>query len=353
MKFSQLVGFLCLIITLLILWQFRQILLLVFTGGILAIALNSLVKRLVEGFGLNRGKAVVIILGAALLVVVVFLLLFFPLVISQSQQVIELMPVGLANLSRWINNLKDTPPPFLPESVLEKLELPNFSDVKQQVSSLLISIFGGFYSLFSSSLTIFLELLLVIVLTLMFLADPKSYRSLILRLFPLSYRQRAEEIFSQCEFALLQVLGAILLKSLFVAFVSFVGLLLLRVDYAFTHAFIAGLFNFIPNIGPLLSTVFPLSVALLDSWGKSIAVIVLYVIIQNAETYWFGPMILQRQVSLLPAATLIAQIFFATFFGPLGLLLAIPLTVIAQTWIKEAWLKDIIDKDGDRCPKNY
>jgi predicted PurR-regulated permease PerM len=50
-----------------------------------------------------------------------------------------------------------------------------------------------------------------------------------------------------------------------------------------------------------------------------------------------------RQVSLLPAVTLISQIVFASFFGALGLLLAIPLTVVAKTWLEELLFKDILD----------
>ena len=340
MKFSNLVSFLCLIIALIILWQFRHILLLVFTAVVLAIALNGLVKRLVRTFGISRGRAVLITLGLALLIVTVLLFLVVPLVVSQSQQIIQLIPAGFDNLSLWVNHLRNNPPPWFPKSALE---LPNFSELMQQISSLGSGIFGGFFNFFSSSLAVLLELLLVIVLMLMLLADPLAYRQLLLRLFPSSYRRRADEIFSKCEVALLQWLRAFLFKSLFVAILSFFGLLVLGVDFAFTHAVIAGLFNFVPNIGPLLSTVFPLSVALLDSWSQSIAVIVLYIIIQQLESYWFGPMIMQRQVSLLPAATLIAQLFFAAFLGPLGLLLAIPLAVIAKIWIEEAWIKDVLD----------
>jgi hypothetical protein len=51
-----------------------------------------------------------------------------------------------------------------------------------------------------------------------------------------------------------------------------------------------------------------------------------------------------QQVSLLPAVTLLAQVFFATFFGFLGLLLALPLTVVAQVWLKEVVIKDILDQ---------
>ncbi|MGB3137859.1 MAG: AI-2E family transporter, partial [Nodosilinea sp.] len=141
------------------------------------------------------------------------------------------------------------------------------------------------------------------------------------------------------------------LSSMFVATLSFTGLVLLGVPYAFAHAVLAGLFNFIPNLGPTLSAVFPVFVALLQSPGKALAVVALYVLIQNLESYWFSPMVMQKQVSLLPAATLISQIFFATFFGPVGLILALPLAVICKTWIEEAWIIDVLDRGEDKDGK--
>jgi AI-2E family transporter len=51
-----------------------------------------------------------------------------------------------------------------------------------------------------------------------------------------------------------------------------------------------------------------------------------------------------QQVSLLPAITLIAQVFFTTFFGFLGLLLALPLTVVAKVWINAVLIEDILDR---------
>jgi predicted PurR-regulated permease PerM len=107
---------------------------------------------------------------------------------------------------------------------------------------------------------------------------------------------------------------------------------------------LAGVFNFIPNIGPALSAIFPIIVALSQSFGSAIAVLVLYVLIQNLESYWFSPMMMQQKVSLLPAATLTGQIFFATFLGPVGLILALPLTVVCKTWIEEAWIIDVLEK---------
>ena len=53
---------------------------------------------------------------------------------------------------------------------------------------------------------------------------------------------------------------------------------------------------------------------------------------------------MERQVSLLPAVTLLAQVAFAVFFGLLGLFLALPITVVAQVWLKEVLVKDILDR---------
>ncbi|MDJ0707648.1 MAG: AI-2E family transporter [Leptolyngbyaceae cyanobacterium MO_188.B28] len=340
MKFNDLVGFLGLVIALIILWQFHQILLLVFTAVVLAIALNSLVRRLVVKLGVPRGRAVLIALGLVLLGGTALLVLVVPQFINQFHQLLQKIPKGFEQFVDWVDALMETPPNWLPTPE----EMPALSDLIQQIGTFAGTAFGNFLTFFSDSFTVLLQLLLVIVLTLMILADPIAYRNLLLRLFPSFYRRRADKILSKCEIALLGWMGGVSFNSLFVATLCGVGLFALRVEFAFTHAVVAGVFNFVPNIGPFLSVVFPLSVALLDSVGKAIGVIILYLIVQNLESYWFSPMVMMQQVKLLPAATLIAQLFFTTFFGPLGLILALPLAVITKTWLEEAWVKDILDQ---------
>jgi predicted PurR-regulated permease PerM len=51
-----------------------------------------------------------------------------------------------------------------------------------------------------------------------------------------------------------------------------------------------------------------------------------------------------KQVSLLPAITLTVQIFFASFFGFLGLLIALPLAVVAKVWLETVLIHDILDR---------
>ncbi len=274
MKFNDWLGLISLIISLVILWQFRQILLLVFTAVIIAIALNSIVRSLVKKFHLSRGTSILIALVGVLLASTLFVIFIIPLFVNQLQELIKLIPVGFEKLVLWINSFIENPPSWFPEFDLELL--PNLTEIYQQLSSLAPKIFSNFFTFFSNTTGIMLRLLLVLVLAIMFLAEPLAYRNLLLQLLPSSYRGRAKEILSKSETVLLAWLKGVSINSLFVALLCGVGLLLLKIPYVLAHAILAGVFNFIPNIGPTLSAVFPIAVALLNSPGKAIAVLLLY-----------------------------------------------------------------------------
>lgn len=346
MKLGDWIGFFCLILSLIILWQFREIVLLFLTGIILAVALNSLV-RWIQKIGIqSRGQAVLLALTLVLLFAILFISVVIPPFLAQFQQLIALAPVGFTKLIRLIDQILESPPTWFP---IHQLQLPDLSELAKQIGPVAQNLLENFFAFFSNSLAILLKVLLVIVFTVMLLVDPQGYRKLAIRLFPSCYRRRADDIFTKCETALLQWMAGIVINSIFVATLSGVGLLFLRIQFVYAHALLAGVFNFVPNIGPAASVIFPISVALLDTPLKALAVILLYLIVQNLESYWFSPMVMQKQISLLPAATLAAQIFFAMFLGFLGLVLALPLTVIAKTWIEEAWLKDVLDQwQGER-----
>lgn len=346
MKLTDWINLAALGIALVILWEFRQIVLLIFAAVVITIALNSLVRLFSRVYGWPRQRSILVTGALVLLGGVIVLGLVLPLFISQFQELLLLTPKGFEQLGVWFDAFQANPPAWFPEQDLSLV--PGLPDLLSQAASIGSTVFGNFLTFFSSSVAIVLQVLLLVVLALMMLANPMAYRRLLLRLFPSGYRRRADEILTKCERSLMFWLGGVALSSIFVATISFTGLVLLDVPYAFAHAMLAGLFNFIPNLGPTLSAVFPVFVALLQSPGTALAVIVLYVVIQNVESYWFSPMVMQKQVDLLPAATLISQIFFATFFGPVGLILALPLTVICKTWIEEAWIIDVLDRPGDR-----
>ncbi|MGF1495631.1 MAG: AI-2E family transporter [Elainellaceae cyanobacterium] len=342
MTLANWVGFLGLIIALVILWQFRQILLLLFTATVLAIAINHLVRWLMQKFPkLRRSGAIALALVIVILGAAIFIALVVPPFIDQLGELVQLVPDGFQQLLVWADDLVENPPAWFPE--IEETQIPDVTDIVQQIGLIIRNVFGNFFAFFSSTAAVGLQILLILVLTLMFLGEPSAYRRLLLRLFPSFYRRRADEILSLCESSLLNWMGGFALSSVFVASMSALGLLILGIPLVLAHALLAGLANLIPNIGPTLSVVFPVAVALLNSPGKALIVVVLYIVIQNVEAYWFTPLVMRQQVSLLPAAVLVAQLFFASFLGPLGLLLAIPLAVVVKIWFEETLIKDVLD----------
>jgi predicted PurR-regulated permease PerM len=226
--------------------------------------------------------------------------------------------------------------------------LPDFRNLNRELQPELQSLgkqlLNSSFAFFSSSLGALLNFLLVLVLMLMLIAQPLSYRRAFVRVFPSFYRRRVEGILDQCEVALGRwIVGALISMSV-VAVLSVIGLSILGVQPALAQGVLAGLLNFIPNIGPTLSVVLPMSIALLDAPWKAGAVLFLYFLIQQFESNLLTPYVMAQQVSLLPALTLLSQVFFATFFGFLGFLLALPLTVVGQVWVQEVLVKDVLDK---------
>jgi len=335
-KFGQWIGFITLILSLYILWQIRQLLLLLFTAVVLATALNQLVKQF-QQLRLKRTLAVFLSLGILIGFLIGFFWLIVPPFVEQFRQLIALLPTGLARVQVWLNVLQERILGWYPN-------LPGIEGLLQQIQPLATQLLQRSVDIFSTSITAILQVLFVLVVTLMLLLNPLPYRQGFIRLFPSFYRKRVDEILARCELALGSWTIGALIEMVFIAALSGLGLWILQVPLALAHAVLAGLLNFIPNIGPTLSVVLPMAIALLDAPWKVVAVLILYIVIQNIESYWLTPTVMAKQVELLPAVTLTSQIFFTSFFGALGLLMALPLTVVAKTWIEETLFNDVLDK---------
>lgn len=354
MTLGQWIGLLAFVVSCYILWQIRQILLLAFAAVVLATALNRLARYLQnqQRFKIERKWAVFISISCLIFFFVIFVLLVVPPFVKEFQVLTERVPEGInkgiEQLNDWADDLQRRFSGELGQQIVDRV---NVDDLLSQLQSLVNQIAEGAGSFLSNTVgfvgntvVVFLSFLLTLVLAVMILAEPVAYRQAFMRLFPSFYRRRVEEILDLCDVALGGWLIGILFNMLVITVLSWIGLSILGVRLALTHALLAGLLTFIPNIGPALSVVPPIAIALLDDPIKSVAVLILYVGVQQLESNFLTPLVMAQQVSLLPAVTLLAQALFATFFGFLGLFLALPLAVVAQVWIQEVLIKDILDQ---------
>lgn len=349
MYFSNFVGAIALLIGIYIVWQIRFIILLAFAAVALATAVNYLVELLMKSGIKKRGASIFMALFLLLLIFAIFLLLIFPPFIDQVQQSLYLLPLAVDKIEVWLMWLQERVPQQLVGEI-QKLE-----NVTRNLPSVATQLVGNFYSIFSGSLGVLLNILLVTVVMIMLLASPRPYMRLFLAFFPSFYRRRAAKILKKSEVALVGWTKGILFNMLVITLFSWLGLSILRVPLPLANALLAGLLTFIPNLGPAISCIPPIVLALIDAPWKAVAVLILYILIQQAESNILTPLVMKQQVSLLPAVTLLAQATFAVFFGFIGLFLALPLTVVAQVWIEEVLIKDVLTnwkKKIERSPSS-
>ncbi|MBD0303501.1 MAG: AI-2E family transporter [Tolypothrix sp. T3-bin4] len=344
MNLGQWIGLIALVISLYILWQIREVLLLMFAAIVLATTLNRLAKRL-QRIGMGRGLAVIVSVAIFLAGVVGFFWLIVPPFTQQFQELTLRVPQGFQRFNTWLDQAETRVPSELTQYI------PDVNSLIQQAQPFINRALGSSFTFVSGTLEVVLKILLVLVLTGMFLAGPLAYRKVFIRLFPAFYRRRVDGILDKCEVSLEGwVTGAFIAMSV-VGLLSVIGLSILGVKAALALGVLAGFLNLIPNLGPTMSVIPAMAIALLDTPWKPIAVFVLYFVIQQVESNFLTPIVMARQVSLLPAVTLISQLFFVTFFGFLGLFLALPLTVVAKIWVQEVLIKDVLDEWGNKSHK--
>jgi len=345
MSFGQWLGLLALVAALVLLWNLRQSLILVFTAVVVAMAICTLVAWVQRRLACSRGLALLLSLGLLLVVFAVIATAVIPPFVEQFGELISKLPAAAntlfnllrdatASATRMLYGSSDGAVDRLREGVLGdgRLPIPDLGKGALQIVGLAGGVGAGL-----------LQLVFVLAVALMVAVQPEAYREVGVLLVPSFYRRRFRSVLVQCGEALSGWMVGVMISSLCVGVLAAIGLSLLGVNLVAANALLAGMLNVIPNVGPTLSTVFPMSVALLDSPWKSLAVLVLYVAIQNVESYLITPSVMHHQLKLLPGLTLSAQVIFTIIFGPIGLLMAVPLAVCLQVLVREILIHDILD----------
>ncbi len=192
MTFGSSLGLVLLVFCLLILWQIRQILLLLLMAILLAQILNLAVTWW-QRHHLKRSYALIITLFGFFIGIIGMFVGIIPALVQQFRQLFSLLPQAIERLWGQVHSLEDYLDPSL-ASVL-----PDFKTLLAQLQPLINQIAGRGLSIFYGTFGIILSLLLIVALGLMILADPAAYYRCFLRLFPAFYRSRVRSILEQCD----------------------------------------------------------------------------------------------------------------------------------------------------------
>ncbi len=214
------------------------------------------------------------------------------------------------------------------ERVAEARERPEKADLKVRVIQDRKSI-AQRYEEVAPQVEFTAAAFLVVALVFFVLQDREQLRDKMLRLAGRAHLTVTTQAIGETSERISQYLLTIALLNIGFGLMIGVGLWLLRVPHAALWGVTAGLLRFVPYIGAVLSAAMPtfLALAIFPNWYSALAVLGLFVFSDQMIGGFVEPIVVGHRVGVSPIALLLAAIFWGWMWGPVGLLLATPITV--------------------------
>ncbi|HET6943364.1 MAG TPA: AI-2E family transporter [Sphingomicrobium sp.] len=304
-------------------WQLRTLLLMFFGALVVATVFRAFADRLERLIGCRPGLAVGLSITLILAIAIGLIALFGSHIVQQVQTLRVTLPIAWHAFEARMGDLG------LGEQIkhlAESVRAPGGSS---------FSAFAGTILSIGSGIA---DVIVVIVAGVFLATQPRFYLTGAVKLIPPGKRALALEAITESEGALRLWLRGQLIAMVVVGLLTGFGLWALGMPSALTLGLLAGVLEFIPFAGPILSMIPAILLALAVSPDLALWVLLLYFAVQQFEGYILTPLVQQYAVDLPGVVLLFALIAFAALFGTLGVILAAPLTVVTYVLIKRLYV---------------
>ncbi len=318
-----------------LLWAARFLVLTAFLGVLFGLSAARAVDWIVQRVKIKRSIAAAGVVGGVLVFLALIGIWTGPELVEQSQELRTKLPEAVVKVEAW---LVEKQPQMLdliapPDSAGGSRLVPVLS---KNIPTLTDFVFG----VLQSTLLVGAAVIMVVFLTIYIAADPEVYRRGTLLLIPPDRRERIATLMTRIGATLRTWFATQLIAMVVIGLVTTLILTVLGVRAALPLGVLAGLFEFVPNVGPLLAGVPAVLMGFVDSPQKALIVAGAYWAIQFAENNLLIPYLMSEQLDLPPALTLVTQVVMAFVFGFLGLFVAIPLLATAVVAVRTLWVDE-------------
>lgn len=313
------------VILILFFWVTFSVFLLMMAGALIALFFHGFAALLQRKLRMSKSAS---LLTSVIMTFLIIILLFWFMGATIQQQITELAKTFPTIISNAKTKLSAT---FLGQKFLEKTS-------SNEVSNEIYLFFSKF---FNGTFGVFTDIYVVLFLGLFFTAAPKTYINGFMTLIPPKAKPGAKQTIEKIGFTLTKWLKGQIIAMVAIALLKGIALKILGVPMAIALALIAGILNFIPNFGPLISMIPAILIALTQSVNKAIAVTIVYLLLQIIEGNVITPSIQQKLINMPAALIIIAQLFMGLLSGAWGLILATPIVAIVIVVVDETYVKRI------------
>jgi predicted PurR-regulated permease PerM len=298
----------------------RDLLVLIIVAAFITMSLDPLVRWLIR-HKVRRPYAVTIIFLLFFIVLGLVIWLAVPPLVRQATQLATDFPGFLDTLRERSPALRDLEGRFNLKTRLDEFGKTFIDRIQDEALA-----FGQRF------LGALIQALLVIVLTIYFMADLPRIRRAIVRIFPARSRPQVSHAVN----VTIDKVGAYMIGNLLISFIAgvttYLVLELIGVPFALPLAVFVAVTDLIPLIGATLGAVVCTIVAIAtsDLWPEVILTVIFFVAYQQLENYLIAPMVLRNTVDMSSIAVLLAALLGGSVLGLIGALMAIPVAAVVK-----------------------
>ncbi|QIM18067.1 AI-2E family transporter [Leucobacter coleopterorum] len=314
--------------------QLSSIIMYVVAALFVALGLDPVVRWL-ERKGLKRPLGIGVVFASFVLVIAGLLAIIIPMIANQVTQLIKSAPTLVRDITNqpWFSDLNDRFGQFIDFDGLLKMgqdlvsKPENWAQVAGGVWQAGIGIANGLTAG-----------LIVLILTLYFLASLKTIKRAFYTLVPRSGRSKVIDITEQVTKSVGGYISGMVTLAFINSVLGFIMMTIVGVPFAGLVAVGVFMLALIPLIGSLMATVLVALVGLFDSPTTALVAAIYYLIYMQIEAYLLTPRIMNRVVSVPGALVVIGALAGGTLLGLLGALISIPVTAMVLMIIKQVWV---------------
>ena len=311
--------------------QLATLMLAVLMTIIIAIPLSAGATRL-ERSGVPRALGALLTLIAGLAVLAGILALIIPTFVDQVNEFVDDVPAIVHDLEQTVGDITGDRPSEVGDSIQEFLQ--RYTDNPERLIGPITSI--------GLSVAGILGALIVMLITAYYMAvRPQPLIEGALRLVPPSRRRHARTVMERLRTAWIGWMQGVLFDMFISGTLLYIGLTIIGLDFAILFAVLTALLVVIPYFGAFIGGIPPVLFALTDSPGKALAVLAVYVLVQQIEGNIIIPLVMSRTTRLHPALIAIGVVVVGQLFGVVGLFVAVPIISTAVILTEEIWVREI------------
>lgn len=266
------------------------------------------------------------------------------------------LPRILTPLLTWIENLPSRIgrielPPALEGAFAQAAQglqtlLEGFTQTLLQGLRALLAQGGSLVGFFASLVGGVLQLFAALIISIYLLYDLPQISKTLFQAVPLPYQPFVADIAAKLDRAVGGYIRGQLLVAISVGLIVTVGFWICGVPLAGSLGFLAAVFNLIPFVGVIVSTVPAMLLALTVGWPQVLAVLVVVVVANQVEAHVLSPRILGQATSLHPVSVIAAILVGSSLYGLVGALLAVPLLAFFKVLYTELYLNSRFYREG-------